>query len=229
MPLRSLEGGRPRLEIGDCSGVLLVHDEEPTTIIAYSLSTMEYKRSLATYLDATHKRNSMYYNEKPIISETAMGLKAPCGLSHSPGTGLSTITEQGNLLRSRTTSSPALDQVGSIGALFRRKPTSPDFSMQDHSNPGISHGRCDERTVADTRQNVELALTTPLRHAGRLVKASLLTLKTRCCPLRKRIKHRFADMNEKGILYASLSVRPTGLLNLLQCAGHSAETAKKMK
>lgn len=200
VPLRSLEGGRPRLEIGDCSGVLLVHDEEPTTIIAYSLSTMEYKRSLATYLDATHKRNSMYYNEKPIISETAMGLKAPCGLSHSPGTGLSTITEQGNLLSSRTTtSSPALDQVGSIGALFGRKPTSPDFSMQDHSKPGISHGRCDERTVADTRQNVELALTTPLRHAGRLVKASPPYFENQMLSTQKtHIKHRFADMNEKG-------------------------------
>ena len=97
------------------------------------------------------------------------------------------------------TSSPALDQVGSIGALFRRKPTSPDFSMQDHSNPGISHGRCDERTVADTRQNVELALTTPLRHAGRLVKASPPYFENQMLSTQKtHIKHRFADMNEKG-------------------------------
>ena len=49
--LGELEGGRPRLEVGDKGDVLLVHEEQPTTIIAYSLNTVEYKKALRTYLE----------------------------------------------------------------------------------------------------------------------------------------------------------------------------------
>ena len=206
VPLRSLEGGRSRLGIDDCSGVLLAHDEEPTTIIAYSLSTIEYKRSLATYLDVTHKKEKTYYNEKPIVCETGMNSQrkisseTTCDRSDSWGTGLSSITEQGNAMSSKmTTSNPALDQVGSMSTLFRRKPTSLDFGVQNCSNPGVSHGSCDECLVADTRQNVELALTTPPRHSGRLIKEYSPSFENQMLSTQKtHIKHRFADMNEKG-------------------------------
>ena len=119
---------------------------------------------------------------------------------HSPGTGLSTITEQGNLLRSRTTtSSPALDQVGSIGALFRRKPTSPDFSMQDHSNPGILMV-----VVTNARSPIHVKMW---NWRLQLLFAMRVDCKG-CTPpyfenqmlstQKTHIKHRFADMNEKG-------------------------------
>lgn len=41
--------GRLRLEAGNIAEVVLVHEEQPTTVIAYSLSTSYYKRSIQTH------------------------------------------------------------------------------------------------------------------------------------------------------------------------------------
>ena len=49
--LGELEGGRPCLDLGSRGEVLLVHEGQPTTIIAYSLNTVEYTRALRRYLD----------------------------------------------------------------------------------------------------------------------------------------------------------------------------------
>ena len=48
--LGELEDGRPRLEPGKGGEVMLIHDDQPTTIIAYSLSSAEYAEQIAEFL-----------------------------------------------------------------------------------------------------------------------------------------------------------------------------------
>jgi 1-phosphatidylinositol-3-phosphate 5-kinase len=50
--LCELEGGRPCLDMDGRGEVLLVHEGQPTTIIAYSLNTSEYTRALQSYLNS---------------------------------------------------------------------------------------------------------------------------------------------------------------------------------
>mmetsp|Transcript_21612 Transcript_21612/g.74368 ORF Transcript_21612/g.74368 Transcript_21612/m.74368 type:complete len:635 (+) Transcript_21612:347-2251(+) len=49
--LREIEAGPPRLEVGGRGDVLLAYEEQPTTIIAHSLNTPDYKRALRAHLD----------------------------------------------------------------------------------------------------------------------------------------------------------------------------------
>jgi len=63
--LGELEGGRPCLDMGGRGEVLLVHEGQPTTIIAYSLNTTEYTQALQSYLDNDQLPSSFMSSRSP--------------------------------------------------------------------------------------------------------------------------------------------------------------------
>jgi len=211
VPLGELEGGRPRLEAGDRGEVLLVHEEQPTTIIAYSLSTLHYRRALATYMDSNEQQKT-YTCESSMGGERAIGstlrltaIVAPCEPSCPENVdsypwagGLASLLEQDSTANPPACNHrPTLDPVETLSALFRR-PTNL-VERNNVNSRTASSDDCDNTSpICPSKMGVLHGSSTPPK---------LLEAKQACptdlewqmlSPHKTHIKHRFADVDEKG-------------------------------
>jgi len=177
VPLGELEVGRPRLKVGESSGVLLVHEEQPTTIVAYSLSTVEYKRTLAAYLDSNLKIGHLKTASQIKLSATAALLDPHPETFRSWGNGISPPKEKDPsvVCNHPCNPHPALEPVEAINAFLKRPPAILDVNANELEVSDDCHDRY-----------IQVGIEVPA-----LEKQMLCSHKT-------HIKHRFADMDEKG-------------------------------
>mmetsp|Transcript_21134 Transcript_21134/g.73006 ORF Transcript_21134/g.73006 Transcript_21134/m.73006 type:complete len:1779 (-) Transcript_21134:904-6240(-) len=218
--LGELEGGRPCLDMGCRGEVLLVHEGQPTTIIAYSLNTAEYAKALRGYLDSDlfSPPSSFMSTRTPYTSSGTHNATPPiCSLpsnvvgaenSGVANASISTATHSNEI-----TDSTYLPWAGGLASLItpNDNPASYHDSALTRSmnlHPVTESSKFIQITTADSHQlRRAVKLTQPASlesceiHEQKCPQSDIPTgsLERQLLSQQKtHVKHRFADVDRNG-------------------------------
>jgi 1-phosphatidylinositol-3-phosphate 5-kinase len=162
--------------------VLLVHEGKPTTVIAYSLSTAEYRNALQIYREKISSTATAQHRQVPLPKDSTVS-ETP-SIKRANSTDKSQPSAHDAASSDRPTFTPWVEGLASIV-----KPCEDSMPPNLGSDLHESFVKDTAHGTMTTRLDLRNAINIHNKDASEL---ELLS------PRKSHVKHRFADIDEKG-------------------------------